>query len=280
MFMFNFDPERGVPQQQSAIQSAERPSSCDCDDKLVAFTPTDEATVGAALPRDVVRGEYEGGAQVWECTNDLLSILPSLPLCSARVLDLGCGAGLLGAAALRAGAARVVFSDLNRDVLEHVTARTVADSRDTTEVVGSGRDGGGGAGGDGGGGSSSAEALFVAGSWAALLAAARGDVARCSGRDGALVTSALQERFDVILSAETAYRPENCATLAALCAVLLASPGGVAFFATKRFYFGSELGGGTDALCAAVERTPGLTARRRHEFTDNVVRDIIQISRV
>lgn len=274
MFTFNFDTERCVP-QPAPTAAAPSPHTRD-DDKLDAFLHTDDCTTPASafgatdLPRDVVRGEYEGGAQVWECTSDLLAALPSLPLRAARVLDLGCGAGLLGAAALRAGAARVVFSDLNRDVLERVTARTVSESRSSADVSVAG------ASGD----ARADAALFIAGSWDALLAVARGDASRCGGRDCSVAAATLRERFDVILSAETAYRPENCAKLAALCDALLASPGGVAYFATKRFYFGSELCGGTDALCAAVARyTPGLTAQRFAEYTDNVVRDIIQISR-
>lgn len=62
---------------------------------------------------DLLSGVYEGGLKVWECTFDLLNYLESEGVCfsGARVLDLGCGAGLLGIFALSKGATSVVFQD-------------------------------------------------------------------------------------------------------------------------------------------------------------------------
>lgn len=49
---------------------------------------------------DLVPGVYEGGAKIWECTDDLLDYLvqnfDSSYWSGRNVLDLGCGAGLLG----------------------------------------------------------------------------------------------------------------------------------------------------------------------------------------
>lgn len=65
---------------------------------------------------DIVPGVYEGGAKVWECTQDLGLVLTmcnddndeSSSIISEfgdkTVLDLGCGAGVLGILALNAGA--------------------------------------------------------------------------------------------------------------------------------------------------------------------------------
>lgn len=69
---------------------------------------------------DVVPGVYEGGAKVWECTQDLGDYLTALDengcapideFVNHTVLDLGCGAGLLGILALKIGASAVHFQD-------------------------------------------------------------------------------------------------------------------------------------------------------------------------
>lgn len=64
--------------------------------------------------RDVVCGVVEGGFTVWEGTRHLLSYLqrtrsPPPVFEGKRVLDLGCGAGLLGLYALLHGASHVTF---------------------------------------------------------------------------------------------------------------------------------------------------------------------------
>lgn len=69
---------------------------------------------------DVVPGVYEGGAKVWECTKDLGDYLTALDanggaviddFVGKSVLDLGCGAGLLGILALKIGSSPVHFQD-------------------------------------------------------------------------------------------------------------------------------------------------------------------------
>ncbi len=293
-FAFSFSVDGVVDSAVSAAGASSPPAPPDADDGSVLtasfparagaprasrvaghawlsrVTDVDADAVSGCAGADVVRGEYEGGAKVWEATADLLALLPALRLRDARVLDLGCGAGLAGVGALGEGAAHVVFSDLNDAVLERVTAPTVA-ANAAAAAAAAGRAAG--------------SALLLAGPWAALLAAARGDGARvrdaAAGGDGAATAAraALARRFDVILSAETAYRPAACATLAALAAALL-TPRGAAFFATKRFYFGAELGGGTDALLAALRNEPGLAAAVIREATDcGVARDIVRVSR-
>lgn len=63
---------------------------------------------------DLISGVYEGGAKIWECTEDLLLYLSEKYEDSfwkeKRVLDLGCGCGLLGIYAMKHGA-RVDFQD-------------------------------------------------------------------------------------------------------------------------------------------------------------------------
>jgi len=66
---------------------------------------------------DLIAGVYEGGAKIWECTDDLLQYLSEKHEDSfwkdKRVLDLGCGSGLLGIYAIKHGA-RVDFQDYVR----------------------------------------------------------------------------------------------------------------------------------------------------------------------
>lgn len=63
---------------------------------------------------DLIPGVYEGGAKIWECTDDLLRYLSENyaddKWSKSKVLDLGCGSGLLGIFAFLKGA-KVVFQD-------------------------------------------------------------------------------------------------------------------------------------------------------------------------
>ena len=55
----------------------------------------------------------KGGLKIWECTLDLISYLDQnqISFVGQKVIDLGCGAGLLGIHALRNGASSVHFQD-------------------------------------------------------------------------------------------------------------------------------------------------------------------------
>ncbi|KAK7930834.1 hypothetical protein WMY93_007229 [Mugilogobius chulae] len=76
---------------------------------------------------DLISGVYEGGLKVWECTYDLLNLIEKdiETFGGKAVLDLGCGAGLLGILALKRGAMHVHFQDYNSTVIEQLTVPTV-----------------------------------------------------------------------------------------------------------------------------------------------------------
>lgn len=78
---------------------------------------------------DLVSGVYEGGLKIWECTFDLGHYLTrqSSSYCLEKkvVLDLGCGAGLLGILACKLGATQVDFQDYNAGVIKHLTIPNV-----------------------------------------------------------------------------------------------------------------------------------------------------------
>lgn len=84
-------------------------------DNLIDTLTEDSSELNCAEQNhsDVVPGVYEGGAKVWECTQDLGDFLTRCSegeknivggLKGKSVLDLGCGAGILGILALKAGA--------------------------------------------------------------------------------------------------------------------------------------------------------------------------------
>lgn len=68
-----------------------------------------------------------GGLKVWECTYDLLELIEKdiETFGGKTVLDLGCGAGLLGILALKRGAEQVHFQDYNSTVIEQLTVPNV-----------------------------------------------------------------------------------------------------------------------------------------------------------
>lgn len=75
---------------------------------------------------DIIPGVYEGGNKVWECSVDLAVLLLQnkhniISPNSGKVLELGCGHGFPGIAALRLGYQQVVFSDLNGEVIDSAT---------------------------------------------------------------------------------------------------------------------------------------------------------------
>ena len=79
---------------------------------------------------DLLSGIYEGGLKIWECTFDLLDYMTEtgVNFSGKRVLDLGCGAGLLGIHALLNGAEEVHFQDYNPEVIECLTTANVLTS--------------------------------------------------------------------------------------------------------------------------------------------------------
>uniref|UniRef100_A0A3P8TA45 protein-histidine N-methyltransferase n=1 Tax=Amphiprion percula TaxID=161767 RepID=A0A3P8TA45_AMPPE len=98
---------------------------------------------------DLISGVYEGGLKVWECTYDLLELIEKdgETFGGKAVLDLGCGAGLLGILALKRGATQVHFQDYNSTVIEQLTVPNVmlncqeddeVDSEDDKEGSGKG----------------------------------------------------------------------------------------------------------------------------------------------
>jgi hypothetical protein len=286
-----------------------------------------DADAVAGVPLDVVAGVYEGGAKVWECTRDLLAYLAAgggdggggggpLIRAGSVVADVGCGAGLLGVAALLAGAARCLFCDMNAAVLQAVTAPNVAvnlggaalgrctllagpwgamapaAARARGAGVGVAAVGAGAAGGaDVAGAGAVASATAAATSTAVAIETAPAATTTTAAADGSAPTagcapdgdagSALAGyagRVDVLLASEVLYNTDHYDDLCALIALLLTPHTGVALVATKRFYYG--VGGGTDAfLAVARSGRHALAAARVATWQDgaSMVRDLLEL---
>ena len=195
-----------------------------------------DLTVETGSSQVVEAGVYEGGRELWECAIDLVEWLAAHRRPSGTVLELGCGRGLPGLWCLKRGAQQVVFSDYDADVLERYTRVDAA------------RVGG--------------QCHFYGGDWRGLPAALRGD--------------GFGTKFDLILSAETAYREDTTHSLVECIAKTL-SVKGEAIVATKRYYFGC--GGGVAALENEVGRVDRLCCEVVWSAEDgrSNVRDILRV---
>lgn len=178
------------------------------------------------------------------------------PLRGLSVLELGCGFGLPGVWTLRRGCKRIVFQDLNADVLSSATVQHV--------VANEGAD-------------AMSRVRFVAGDWfdnrlVSLL--------KSAADDGNVNASA--SYYDLILSAETLYTPDLAKRLCALLCVFLRPKTGMAVVAAKRYYFGSTLGGGTSLFVDICKRSPFLSAKVDRVLEDGAsnIREVVLIRRL
>ena len=200
---------------------------------------------------DLVPGIYEGGLKVWECSIDLCRYLVENDIdIEGHVLELGCGQGLPGCYMLKRMVERlssgdskkpslvggtapfgVVFSDYNEFVLTDVTIPNIALNvrgslersrlKDFSQYVAIGF-----------------------GDWNAMSEELLSNSSACPPnipQDGL---------FDMILAAETTYSFQAASDTALLLVKHLKVNTGVAFIATKRYYFG--VGGGSDSFRAGL----------------------------
>lgn len=139
---------------------------------------------------DLKTGIYEGGFKVWECTQDLIIYLLKTKndqKRSLKILDVGCGGGLLGICCLlNLDPECVHFQDFNSDVLRYSTYPNVITN--IPDLIGKCR--------------------FLAGDW----------------KD---IQSILSEKYDLILTSETIYNEENYPKLVSLFSKVLEKDGQV-----------------------------------------------------
>ena len=157
---------------------------------------------------DLVSGVYEGGLKVWECSLDLVDFISTnqVKFQRKKVLEIGCGQGLPGVAALKTGALEVVFQDFNQEVLSNATSHVIKHNLGDLEV--------------------NMTYEMVSGSWEQLVN-----------------KSSLKEKFDVILMSETLYNVEYYTSLFDFIDYcLIKDQSSEVIVGTKTYYFG--LGGG------------------------------------
>ncbi|NXO73449.1 MET18 methyltransferase, partial [Phainopepla nitens] len=187
---------------------------------------------------DLIPGVYEGGLKIWECTFDLMDYLSEaeIEFTNKTVLDLGCGAGLLGIVALRGGAAGVHFQDYNSTVIDEITLPNVV-----ANCVGEGRRMGNGKDrkaskppskrprkAEGSPDVLLNRCRFFSGEWSRVSQLLLNNNEPCS-------------KYNIILTSETIYNPDYYSALHDTLAQLL-DRNGCVYLASKVHYFG--VGGG------------------------------------
>ncbi|XP_045694581.1 histidine protein methyltransferase 1 homolog [Phyllostomus hastatus] len=186
---------------------------------------------------DLITGVYEGGLKIWECTFDLLAYFTKaqVKFSGKKVLDLGCGSGLLGITALKGGAREVHFQDYNSMVIEEVTIPNAAANSalegeesdgDQPEVKRCRRSK-----------VAQSKCRFFSGEWSEFC-------------ELVLTSGNVFERYDLILTSETIYNPDYYGSLHQTLLRLLHKNGRV-LLASKAHYFG--VGGGVHLFQKFVE---------------------------
>nr|XP_005492317.1 histidine protein methyltransferase 1 homolog [Zonotrichia albicollis]XP_005492319.1 histidine protein methyltransferase 1 homolog [Zonotrichia albicollis]XP_014126217.1 histidine protein methyltransferase 1 homolog [Zonotrichia albicollis] len=191
---------------------------------------------------DLIPGVYEGGLKIWECTFDLMDYLTEaeIEFTNKTVLDLGCGAGLLGIVALQGEAARVHFQDYNSTVIDEITLPNVV-----ANCISEGR------------GGKDRKASKPPSKRPRKAESSPDVLSRCrffSG-DWSQVSQLLSNskpclKYDIILTSETIYNPDYYSALHDTLAQLLDANGRV-YLASKVHYFG--VGGGVSLFEKFIE---------------------------
>ena len=218
--------------------------------QLIEFTETENS--------DLVPGIYEGGLKVWECTFDLIEyfINTQVNFEGCRVLDLGCGVGLLGIYAVLNGAKEIHFQDYNREVVSCLTIPNVMlnilkRERSTPEhevhVLSS----------------DSFRQLrrckFFSGDWS----------------DFSTLLAEKHYKYDIILTSETIYCVDSQHKLLNVFQKCL-KPQGDVFVAAKTHYFG--VGGSISFFHDIVSKTALFDYKVAQEYSSNVPRQIIKLT--
>lgn len=231
--------------------------STDSAVRSVVEKSEDESCVKLAeeLHSDLVPSKYEGGLKIWECTEDLLQWLLSInangSLKGKHVLDLGCGTGLLGIAALKYEA-NVVFQDYNKEVLESSTIPNVLlnlSDQDSGNLIHKKAE-------------TDPKCEFYCGDWSSFPDKLQ------EGREEQL-------KFDVILTSETIYNPQNYLKLCNVFQKCLKTSGCV-FLAAKTCYFG--VGGSLREFENCLQKMGTLKSEVCWRCPSGVSREILKIT--
>ncbi|CCW67765.1 unnamed protein product [Phytomonas sp. Hart1] len=201
--------------------------------------------------RDIIPGRYYGGLKVWSCAPDLARYVVSLGALwhnAARVFgrevsslvfaEVGCGQALPAMAAIAIGARTLILQDYNKEVLE----RCVKSNLGATIT-----------------GNAQFCPLFYEKESVAVkevrVQLAHGDWAKLGWSDpfgnGTKADNACVAGCDVVLGSDVTFDHDSCWKLSQLLQRWLRPITGVAFIATKMYYFGTNGGSLEFEQCAS-----------------------------
>lgn len=190
---------------------------------------------------DLIPAKYEGGLKIWECTYDLADYLMDkttrLNLKNKTVLDLGCGAGILGIVALKLDAECVHFQDYNADVLRLITSQNVSLNKNSDDQ-------------------NNSCCKYFCGDWESF-------------------SSLNDVQYDVILSSETIYNPDNHLKLLNTLKRKLKT-NGVVLIAAKSYYFG--VGGSIHQFKTLLEKQGVFNSSVKWKNSKGVQREILELT--
>ncbi|ORC88131.1 uncharacterized protein TM35_000181880 [Trypanosoma theileri] len=244
--------------------------------------------------RDIVPGRYYGGLKVWSCAPYLVEyifanreifqklFLTDDKLCNSAseeqngenalgesiVAEVGCGQGLPGIAALLLGARRVVFQDYNEEVLElcvkpnigvnllrHTSGLELCKKHSLPLPI---------------------MVHMVSGDWNSLqwenCVNNNNNNNNNNNREG----NTHEYRCKVVLGSDVTFDEEACEKLAAMLKRCLSPENGVAYIASKQYYFGTN-GGVLEFQRRAEAHGLEVTEVSRKETVGEMQRSIVQV---
>ncbi|XP_053563916.1 histidine protein methyltransferase 1 homolog [Bombina bombina] len=214
---------------------------------------------------DLIPGVYEGGMKIWECTFDLIKYFDEEGVYfeGKRVLDLGCGAGLLGIEALKRKAKEVHFQDYNSTVIEEITIPNVlanCDSDNCNEYIKEEPD---------------RKKYKKKDEKTGLLAKCRFFSGEWSQFRKLMQNETPPVTYDIILTSETIYNTSYYRTLHETFENLL-TKNGIVYLATKSHYFG--VGGGVHLFETYVRERKVFCTKTLKIYDDGLQRFLINLS--